>query len=608
MSFIAHKIFIYIFNSSKTHNDAEHRHGDIMRLLNPNLKNLGSIFLLSASAVLLNGCSDGDNGESGANGSGQVISLLELGRTESQGFAVSAAEIVAFDKGNQRVFTVNADSGAIDVFSASNLALPTLLNNINLKQMLADEAIVADVNLVGPANSIAVSSTYVAVAVEANPKTDNGWVVFLNLSDLSFASAVQVGALPDMLTFTPDGSKVIVANEGEPNIDYSIDPEGSISVISLPEFSLTSISFTDFNEGESRNSELPSSKMVIDGYNATVAQSVEPEYITLSKDGSEAYVSLQENNAIAVVDMDTMTIDRIFGLGFKDYAIPGNELDAGDKDSGVNIKNWPVMGIYMPDTITNMTFNGKTYLLTANEGDSREDWLENVTDQASCESKGYFFEGGGCHDEVRVKDLVGDAGLTLGSALVGVDNDENLGRLRASYHTTFSKNGGTVDKVFAYGGRSFSIWDVETGTQVFDSGSDFERITALRFGEDFNNNNDENGAESRSDDKGPEPEALAVGTINGHQYAFIGLERMGGIMVYDISNPFAPSYVQYINNRDLTIEPSELTDAGDLGPESIQFVSADDSPNSNPLIIVGNEVSGTTTIYQVDVTLLQDEN
>lgn len=579
-----------------------------MRLLNPNLKNLGSIFLLSASAVLLNGCSDGDNGESGANGSGQVISLLELGRTESQGFAVSAAEIVAFDKGNQRVFTVNADSGAIDVFSASNLALPTLLNNINLKQMLADEAIVADVNLVGPANSIAVSSTYVAVAVEANPKTDNGWVVFLNLSDLSFASAVQVGALPDMLTFTPDGSKVIVANEGEPNIDYSIDPEGSISVISLPEFSLTSISFTDFNEGESRNSELPSSKMVIDGYNATVAQSVEPEYITLSKDGSEAYVSLQENNAIAVVDMDTMTIDRIFGLGFKDYAIPGNELDAGDKDSGVNIKNWPVMGIYMPDTITNMTFNGKTYLLTANEGDSREDWLENVTDQASCESKGYFFEGGGCHDEVRVKDLVGDAGLTLGSALVGVDNDENLGRLRASYHTTFSKNGGTVDKVFAYGGRSFSIWDVETGTQVFDSGSDFERITALRFGEDFNNNNDENGAESRSDDKGPEPEALAVGTINGHQYAFIGLERMGGIMVYDISNPFAPSYVQYINNRDLTIEPSELTDAGDLGPESIQFVSADDSPNSNPLIIVGNEVSGTTTIYQVDVTLLQDEN
>jgi hypothetical protein len=578
-----------------------------MRLSNPILKNLGSIFLVSASAVLLNGCSDGDDGKTGLNGSSQVISLLELGRTESQGFGVSAAEIVAFDKGNQRIFTVNADSGAIDVFSASNLSAPSLLNNINLKQMLADESVVANANLVGPSNSIAVNSTYVAVAVEANPKTNNGWVVFLNLSDLSYASAVEVGALPDMLTFTKDGSKVIVANEGEPNDDYSIDPEGSVSVIRLPEFSLTSISFSDFNVGESRNSELPTDKMVLDGYNTSVAESVEPEYITLSKDNSKAYVALQENNAIAVIDMDTMTIDRIFGLGFKDYSIPGNELDAGDRDSGVNIKNWPVMGIYMPDTITNMTFNGKTYLLTANEGDSREDWLENVTDQVTCESSGYFFEGGGCHDEVRVKDLVSDAGLTLGSALVGIDNDEYLGRLRASYHTTFSKNGSTVDKVYAYGARSFSIWDVETGTQVFDSGSDFERITALRFGEDFNNNNDEHDGESRSDDKGPEPEALAVGTINGHQYVFIGLERMGGIMVYDISNPFAPSYVQYINNRDFTVAPSDSTDAGDLGPESIQFISADDSPNNQPLIIVGNEVSGTTTIYQIDVTLLQDQ-
>ena len=578
-----------------------------MRLSSPSFKHLGSIFLLSASAVLLSACSESDDGKAGADGAGQVISLLELGRTESQGFAVSAAEIVAFDKGNQRIFTVNANSGAIDVFSASDLSAPSLLNNIDLKQMLADEAVVANTNLVGPANSIAVNSTYVAIAVEANPKTDNGWVVFLNLTDLSFVSAVEVGALPDMLTFTADGSKVVVANEGEPNDDYTIDPEGSVSIISLPELSLTSITFTDFNVNGTRHSELPRDKMILDGYQASFAESAEPEYVTISKDGSEAYVALQENNAIIVIDMDSLTIDRIFGLGFKDYSIPGNELDAGDKDGGVNIQNWPVMGIYMPDTITNMSFNGKNYLLTANEGDSREDWLENITDQASCENSGYYFDGGECHDEVRVKDLVSDAGLTLGTNLVGIDNDENLGRLRASYHTTFSKNGNTVDKVYAYGGRSFSIWDIETGAQVFDSGSDFERITALRFAEDFNNNNDEHDGESRSDDKGPEPEALAVGTINGHQYAFIGLERMGGIMVYDISNPFAPSYVQYINNRNFSIEPSDITDAGDLGPESIQFISADDSPNNKPLIIVGNEVSGTTTIYQIDVTRLQND-
>ena len=308
-----------------------------------------------------------------------------------------------------------------------------------------------------------------------------------------------------------------------------------------------------------------------------------------------------------MVDLETNTIDRVLGLGFKDYSIPGNELDAGDRDSGVNLKNWPVMGIYMPDTLTSMTFNGKTYLLTANEGDSRQDWLDNVVDQAACEASGYYFDGG-CIDEVRVKDIESDTTLTLGTALAGLDTDADLGRLRVSYHTTFSKNGLTVDKLYAYGARSFSIWDAETGDQVFDSGNDFERITALRFGDDFNNNNDENEGESRSDDKGPEPEAIAVGSINGHQYAFIGLERMGGIMVYDVSNPFAPTFIQYLNNRDLTLAPGVGVDAGDLGPESIQFISADDSPNNQPLIIVGNEVSGTTTIYQIDVTRLQAAN
>lgn len=569
------------------------------------VKHTKSLLLVSASAVLLSACSDGDNGSAGADGAGQVISLLELGRTDSRGFDVSASEIVAFDKDNQRIFTVNADSGAIDVFSAQDLTAPSLLSSIDLKQMLVDASVVGNTSLVGAANSVAVNNTYVAIAIEANPKTDAGWVVFIRLTDLSYVSAVEVGSLPDMLTFTPDGTAVVVANEGEPNMDYSVDPEGSISVIQLPEFSVTSIGFTDFNSAGSRHTELPASKMVLDGYNASVAQSLEPEYITISKNGAEAYVAMQENNAIAVVDMDSLTIDRFIGLGFKDYSIPGNELDGGDKDGGVNIKNWPVMGIYMPDTMTSMTFNGKTYLLTANEGDSREDWLENVTDQTNCENSGYYFADGGCHDEVRVKDMVADTGLTLGTALIGIDDNANLGRLRASYHTTFSKNGSTVDKVYAYGGRSFSIWDAETGTQVFDSGSDFERITALRFGDAFNNNNDAHENESRSDDKGPEPEALAVGSINGHQYAFIGLERMGGIMVYDISNPFAPVYVQYINNRDFEVTPGASNDAGDLGPESIQFISADDSPNNKPLIIVGNEVSGTTTIYQIDVTKLQ---
>ena len=603
-------------------------------------RNPFSTFLLAstaASALLLAGCNGDDGamgqqgpqgvagatgnpgatgpaGADGANGAGQLVALEQIGRTASRGFAVSAAEIVAFDAAGQRIFTVNADSGAVDVFSASDLANPTLLSSLDMAQMLVDQGIAANTGLVGAANSIAVHGSLAAVAVEASPKTDNGWVVLLNLSDLSYAAAVPVGALPDMVTFTPDGSQLLVANEGEPNEGYSIDPEGSVSVIDTGDFSVVHIGFSDFNDGNSRYGELPLERMIIDGYSAvnagnraSVAQSLEPEYITVSDDGSQAYVALQENNAVAVIDLADNSVARIFGLGFKNHAIPGNEMDAGDEDGGIQLQNWPVMGIYMPDSMASFSYNNKTYLLTANEGDSREDFLAGVADQPGCEAAGYYFRSGECLDEVRVKHLVSRAGLTLGPALAGLDGDDKLGRLKASHHTTVTMNGGsTINTVYAYGARSFSIWDTTSGEQVFDSGNDFERITALRYGLAFNNNNDENANESRSDDKGPEPEAIAVGRIGGHTYAFIGLERMGGIMVYDISNPFAPQYVQYVNNRRLDVAPADGVDAGDLGPEGMQFVSAGDSPNGEPLLIVGNEVSGTTTVYRIQRTLLQD--
>lgn len=563
---------------------------------------------------------NGQDGQNGQNAYRHIISLVQTGRTESRGFDVSASEIVAYDNARDRIYTINASSGAVDVFEQLTAETPTLLQSIDLAPMLVAANVVADSAEVGGANSIAVYGDRAAVAVQAEPKTDDGWVIFLDLTDFSYINAVEVGALPDMLTFTPDGSKVLVANEGEPNADYSIDPEGSVSVIDTANFDATHLEFTEFNEGGSRFAELDLTKMIIDGYSATnannkaaVAESLEPEYITVSDDGTQAFVALQENNAIAVINLATLTIDRIFGLGFKDHSIPGNEMDAGDEDGGVNIRTWPVMGIYMPDSISSLTFNGKTYLLTANEGDSREDFLENINDQASCEQAGYYFHSGDCLDEVRVKHLASRAGLTLGNALVGIDDDANLGRLKASYYTTRIMNGNSrsdgtdtsqaINKVYAYGARSFAIWDTSTGEQVFDSGSDFGRITANRFGANFNNNHTVNAGDSRSDDKGSEPEAITVGRINGHTYAFIGLERMGGVMVYDVSNPHAPQYVQYINNRDFSKTPGS-EDAGDLGPEGMAFVSAQDSPNGKPYLIVGNEVSGTTAIFEIVTTTL----
>jgi DNA-binding beta-propeller fold protein YncE len=593
------------------------------------MKNLLKVFalLLVISGIVACGGdgSDGKNGADGADGAGQVIGLSQQGRYSSGVFDASAAEIVAYDKLNNRTYVVNADSGHVDVLDNSDLSNITLITSISVGADMVSAGAVADASVVGAANSVAVYGSTMAVAVEADPKTDNGWVVFYNTADNSLLKSVQVGALPDMVTFTPDGGKVVVANEGEPDEGYANDPEGSVSVINVSDYSVVNIGFSDFNEGCARHAELPTEKMIIDGFNATVAKSIEPEYITVSADSSTAYVVLQENNAIAVIDLGDNTIDKIFGLGFKDHSIPGNELDASQKD-GVNIRNWAVMGMYMPDAISSYTVNGKTYLVTANEGDSRADWLEGVSDQAACEGAGYFFfaEDGVCVDEFSAKDYYDSDNVTLvdsegdpyitdstGAAVNGgFGGDNGLYRLKFSYFTTYLMNGGSTEfeKLYAYGSRSFSIWDAETGMQVFDSGSDFERITAKIYGADFNNDNAANAGDDRSDNKGPEPEALAIGTINGHTYAFIGLERMGGIMVYDVSNPYAPEYVQYVSNRDVTVDFDEdnFAEAGDLGPEGFVFVSAGDSVDGQPMLIVGSEVSGTTTFYTINSTSLSN--
>lgn len=565
---------------------------------------------------------NGSNGLNGLNGAGQVISLSRIGRTTPQGFNVGAAEIVEYDNAHQRIFTVNALAGGVDVFAASDLtALAAPTQTLNLKQMLVDNGFAASTAVVGPANSLAVHGNQVAVAVEANPKTNTGWVVFLDATTLAFVRAVAVGALPDMVTFTPDGSRVLVANEGEPNEGYSIDPEGSVSVITAATGAVTTIGFTAFNAGNARHADLPAKEKMVRPYGSTtVAQDLEPEYITVAADGARAYVSLQENNAIAVLDLTNNSVEKIFGLGFKDYSIPGNEFDASQRD-GVNLRTWPVMGMYMPDTLTSFRYNGRDYLVTANEGDDREDWLGPITDGAACTAAGFLVSGGACSDRLELRNVspANTPYLTLGAALSGLTTDSTLGRLRVSYSTTYRMNGGTItaglptvatiNRLYGYGARSFAIWDAASGEQVFDSGNAFERLTALRYGSLFNQDHNGNSVtgDARSNSKGPEPEALAIGVIGGHTYAFIGLERMGGIMVYDMSNPFAPQFVQYVNDRNASVAPNAASVAAgsDLGPESIRFVPAAGNPRGKPLLIVGSEVSGTTSVYEIAVTALQ---
>ena len=495
------------------------------------------------------------------------INLQPLGTYESGLFDESASEIVAHDPNTQRLYVVNGNSGNIDVLDIYYPANPIRLFQI-------DTAPYGD-----GANSVAVHNGIVAVAVQANPSQVPGTAVFFN-RDGEFLSAVTVGALPDMLTFTPNGQYVLVANEGEPD-EYCLtedegDPEGSVSVISLmngaANLTQDDVRTADFSSF-TRDNIHPDIRIF--GPEASVAQDLEPEYIAVDTDSSSAWVALQENNAIAVLDITSATITDIFPLGYKDYA-QDNALDPSDMDDGINIANWPVRGMYQPDAIIAFQAADETFLITANEGDARD---------YACFS-----------EEVRVGDLNLDP--TVFDAPDFLQQSENLGRLKTTTATGDTDGDGQHETIVNYGARSFAIWRID-GHLVFDSGSDFEQYTAELIPDNFNSTNDENNAfDNRSDDKGPEPEGIAIGSIGDRIYAFIGFERVGGIIVYDVTDPYQPMFVQYVNNRDFAGN-TEAGTAGDLGPEGILFIRAENSPTGTPLLVTGNEVSGTTTIFSV---------
>lgn len=290
-------------------------------------------------------------------------------------------------------------------------------------------------------------------------------------------------------------------------------------------------------------------------------------------------IALLPDGRIAVINDNDFGIEAAAGLEpvLGIISLGSNHaLDASDEDSAINIVNYPVLGMFQPDTITSYEFDGKTYYVTANEGDTRD--------------FGFFSE------EERVEDLILDPFVFPDASDLLLE--ENLGRLKTTNIIGDIDGDGDNDRIFTFGARSFSIWD-SFGNLVYDSGDDFERITAELLPDFFNSDNTDNDSfDSRSDDKGPEPEVIDIGRVGDKVYAFIGLERISGVMVYDVTSPFAPFFVTYVNNRDFSVDATDPA-AGDLGPECIKFVLAEDSPSGEPILIVGNEISGTTTIYSI---------
>ncbi|PHM11399.1 choice-of-anchor I family protein [Nostoc sp. 'Peltigera malacea cyanobiont' DB3992] len=483
--------------------------------------------------------------------------------------STNGAEISAFDSGSDRLFVVSGS--IVEIYNVSNTGTLTLAGSLTtgFTPPAGTQAI---------PNSVAVKNGIVAVAYAIQNTSTNaqqtGQVSFYNAAG-TFLNSVAVGALPDMLTFTPDGTKVLVANEGEPNSygqPNSVDPEGSISIINIAggvaNATVAQASFTSFN---SQIATLKAAGVRITGPGSTVAQDLEPEYIAVSPDGQTARITLQENNAIAILDIASATITDILPLGAKNYNLPSNGLDASDRDltssSGkINIQNWPVFGLYQPDAIASFTANGQTYYITANEGDSRD--YTGFSEEIRVGANGYVLDP------------------TVFPNAATLKQNTNLGRLTVTNATGDTDGDGDFNRIEAFGGRSFSIWNA-SGNQIFDSGDQFEQITATKVPTLFNSDGAADTFDTRSDNKGPEPEGVAIGVINNRTYAFIGLERTGDVIVYEVTNPNKPSFVQYINTPE------------DVAIEGLTFVSAADSPTGKPLLVTTAEVSKTVAVFEV---------
>lgn len=477
-----------------------------------------------------------------------LISSTDIGES-------GAAEISAYDPRTKKLFVVNntADNNRIDVLNFSNPMAPQFLTSISVTPYG------------GLVNSLAVSNGKLAAAIEANPKTENGKAVIFRTTDYSVVKQVTVGALPDMITYSPDGEFIITANEGEPNADYSIDPLGTISIISVERnYAVTTLDFSAF---ASQEESLKAKGLRKFGPNASFAQDMEPEYVAVSADSKTAWVTLQENNAIARIDLRRKAIAAIFPLGFKDYSRSENAIDPTDRPLGtIAFNTWPVKGIYMPDGIAVLDdaeeryddhhddrHNRVPYLFTANEGDAREyDTFE---------------------EELRVSSssVVLDPVIFPNAATLKLP--ENMGRLNITRTLGETDGDAEFESLYSFGARSFSVWNGNNGALLYDSKNELEKKAELaNFYDD-----------DRSDSKGVEPEGITLGKVNKRNLAFVGMERADAVAIYDVTNPVRPVFLQMLATGD--------------APEGVLFIPAKDSPNRRSLLVVSSENDGVIKVY-----------
>ena len=512
-----------------------------------------------------------ENGTSSASLNLAQEGRYDAGMTNADG---GVMEIVGYNTVTGWAYAINGQTGnltAIPVKTLTSGETVDLLdgNDIDMKSMI--EAACEGFTY-GDMTSVAVSAdgTKLAAAIQAAGYTDSGRVaVFTCNADgtLTFEKAYETGVQPDMVTFTPDDSKILTANEGEPREGYAewaADPKGTVTVLSLADGSAVNVGFETYDSAGARQTLVNAGIVLKKG--ADPSADLEPEYIAAGNDA--AYVTLQEANAIAAIDLSSLKVTGIYSAGYEDYSTVAVDIDK--KDEAYNPKTYESLrGIRMPDSIALYSVGGTDYVVTANEGDSREwgDYLNEV--------------------ERNFKD--GETSLT---GKITANNSGLSGKV--VFFDSSDYDGLDTNLDYLFGGRSFTIYKADGNglTEVFGSGSDFEAKTAVYVPEFFNCSNDNTDIDDRSGKKGPESESITVGTVGDKTYAFVGLERVGGVMAYDITDPANSVFANYINSRDFSADI-----AGDNSPEGLCFIPADKSWNGNAYLLAACEVSGTVAVY-----------
>ena len=521
-----------------------------------------------------------ENGKTSASLNLTQEARYDAGMSNADG---GVMEIVDYNTATGWAYAVNGQTGNLTAIPMKTLASGETVdlldgNDIDVKSMIEAEC---EGFTYGDMTSVAVSAdgTKLAAAIQAEGYTDSGRVALFTCNEdgtLTFEKAYETGAQPDMVTFTPDDSRVLTANEGEPRKGYegdATDPAGTVTVISLADGKAVNVGFEAYDSAEARQALTDAGIVLKKG--SVPSADLEPEYIAAGN--STAYVTLQEANAIAAIDLNSLKVTGIYSAGYEDYSTVAVDIDK--KDEAYDPKTYESLrGIRMPDSIALYSVDGTDYVVTANEGDSRE-WGDYLNE-----------------DERDFKD-----GQTSPTGKITAENSGLTGKV--VFFDSSDHDGLDANLDYLFGGRSFTVYKADGNglTEVFDSGSDFEAKTAVYVPENFNCSNDDKSIDDRSGKKGPESESVTLGTVGEKTYAFVGLERVGGVMVYDITDPAHISFANYINSRDYSEDI-----AGDNSPEGLCFIPAGESWDGNAYLVAACEVSGTVAVYGASANTAYD--